>query len=95
MSAIEIYVGSLIQHGSDRAIFESAIQYLSAKKLPAVALANVNLNGRHIDLVVALEELVLVLEAKGNSTSVRGGANGPWEVLPERGRKYPISTDKR
>lgn len=29
---------------------------------------------------MALEDLVLVLEAKGNSTSVRGGVNGPWEV---------------
>ena len=80
MSAIEIYVGSLIQHGSDRAIFESAIQHLSAQKLPAVVLANVNLSSRQIDLIVALEDLVLVLEAKGNSTSARGGVNGPWEV---------------
>jgi hypothetical protein len=55
MSEIQIYVGSLIQHGSDRAIFESAIQHLSAKKLPAVVLANVNLTGRQIDLIVALK----------------------------------------
>jgi hypothetical protein len=91
MSEIEIYVGSLIQHGSDRVIFESVIEHLSAKKWPAVILANVNLSGRQIDLVVALEHLVLVLEAKGNSTSVRGGVNGPWEVRVASGAWKKIS----
>jgi hypothetical protein len=91
MTVIEIYVGSLIQHGSDRAVFESVIEHLSAKQWPAIVLANVNLSGRQIDLVVALGHSVIVLEAKGNSTSVRGDVNGPWEVRVASGvwKKIP------
>ena len=55
MTEIEVYVGSLIEHGSDRAVFKRMFELLSAKKSPAVVLANLNLGGREIDLVVALD----------------------------------------
>jgi hypothetical protein len=54
VTGIEIYIGSLIEHGSDRAVLERVAELLSAKGDPAVILANVYLGRRQIDLVVAL-----------------------------------------
>lgn len=80
MSGTEIYIGSLIEYGSDRAVLERVAQLLSARNCPAVVLANLSLGGRQIDLVVALDRLTLVLEAKSCAAPVRGGENGCWQV---------------
>ena len=53
---------------------------MSAKAQDAVIFANINLNGRQIDIVVALDRLTQVIEAKGFARPVRGGVNGPWQV---------------
>src|SRR5438105_1594294 len=91
MPELEIYIGSPIQHGSDRAVFESVVRVLSTRNWPAIIFANVILSGRQIDLIVALERFVLVIEAKGSSVPVRGGPNGPWEVRVASGGWKKIS----
>ncbi len=76
---VEIYRGSLIEHGSERTLLRHVVDLLSARNRPAIILANISLGGRQIDLVVALELLTLVLEAKGFSVPVRGSENGTWQ----------------
>jgi len=77
--SIKIYIGSLIEHGSERATLESVVQSLSSNNRSAVILANINLDGRQLDLVIGLDRLTLVIEAKGFSVPVRGEENGPWQ----------------
>ena len=85
MSGIEIHIGSPIEHGSDRAVLKRVAELLSAKGGDALILANVNLGGRQIDLVVALDHLTLVIEAKGFAVPVRGAQNGAWQVCVASG----------
>lgn len=40
----------------------------------------VNLGGRQIDLVIAIDRAALVTESKGFTSAVRGGRNGDWEA---------------
>jgi hypothetical protein len=80
MAAIEIFIGAPIQHASERATLQRAVDYLSAQGLSAVILANLLLEGRQIDLVVALDPGGLVVESKGITSPVRGGRNGDWEI---------------
>lgn len=82
---IELYIGDLIEHGSDCAILRNVIDILSRKNLSAIVLANVNFCNRQIDLIVITNNLVLVLEAKSFSRPFRGSDNGTWEILTAGG----------
>ncbi len=80
-----LYVGALIEHGSDRAVLKEVLSLLARNQRDAVVLANVNLGGRQIDLIVGLEEMALVVEAKGHSRPIRGGTNGHWQYQAPSG----------
>ena len=75
-----LYVGALIEHESERAVLQRIVELLSRSRRPAVILANANVGNRQIDLVVALHEMVLVIEAKGYRRPIRGSENGHWQV---------------
>jgi hypothetical protein len=80
LASIEIYIGAPIEHGSDRDLLKSAAALLAAADVPAILIANTELAGRQIDLILAVEGAAAVLEGKGYSSPVRGGANGAWQV---------------
>ena len=75
-----LYVGSRIEHESERAVLQRIVDLLSRGRRPAVILANANVGTRQIDFVVALNEMVLVIEAKVYGRPIRGRENGPWQV---------------
>lgn len=77
---IEILVGSPVQYESERSVIEQLVRLLAADSLPAVIFANISLFSRQIDLVVALDNMALVIEAKSYTRPIRGGENGPWQV---------------
>lgn len=80
-----LYIGALIEHGSDQAVLREVLSLLARDQRDAVVLANVNLGGRQIDLIVGLEEMALVIEAKGFHRPVRGGVNGAWQYQATSG----------
>ncbi len=77
---IEIYIGDSVRYASERAVLERLAHLLGAARQPAVILANVSIDGRQIDALVATGSLALVIEAKAFNRPVRGGENGPWQV---------------
>ncbi|MCH8095564.1 MAG: NERD domain-containing protein [Proteobacteria bacterium] len=77
---IEIYIGQQIEHASERAVLDRLVHLLKRDQRPAIILSNFSLKARQIDFVVGLDDLALVVEAKGCSRPVRGGENGPWHV---------------
>ncbi len=87
MSGIELYIGDLIEHESDRAVLKYVVDTLSRKNLSAIVLANVNFCNRQIDLIVGINSLVVVIEAKSFSCPFRGSDNGDWEILSATGWK--------
>jgi Nuclease-related domain len=86
LASIEIFIGAPIEYASERATLLRVCEYLSAQGIPAVILANVNLTGRQIDLVVGLDRGALVTESKEFTSPVRGRENGLWEVRLASGR---------
>src|SRR4051812_47042688 len=90
MASIEIHIGAPIEHASERIALALAVEFLTAQGASAVIIANVNLKTRQIDLIIALDQGVLVVEAKAFSSMVRGGANGFWERQLASGRWKPI-----
>jgi hypothetical protein len=78
---IRIYIGSNIEHASERALLEALYHGLAGGDTrSAIILGNVNLGGRQIDAIAIREDLILVLEAKAFARAVRGTSNGQWEV---------------
>lgn len=96
MPEINIYIGDFIEHESDRAVLKHVVDLLSQQNLSAVIFANVNFSNCQIDLIVALSNLTLVIEAKKLSFAFRGSDNGDWEILSPSGwkthRNYYLQT---
>lgn len=86
MTTIHLFIGQPIEYGSERALLQEVFRYLAAQGKKAVVLANFNLHGRQIDLVVALEDGLVLFEAKGNHTALRGTDNGNWQMQVAGGR---------
>jgi len=82
---IEIFVGECIGVASEVIALQKVIETIRSAKLNAVIMANVNLCKRQIDLIVALDHTVLVIEAKGYNCPVRGTENGHWKYKPSLG----------
>ena len=78
--ALEIRIGALVEHESERSVLREVERLLAADGRPAIVFANFEIGSRQIDLLVALDGLALVIEAKGFTRPVRGGENGPWGV---------------
>ena len=81
----DLFIGSPIEHESERVVLEQLLNLFARDGRSAVIFANVTLNGRQIDFIVGLNDLVLVIEAKGFVQPVRGGENGPWQVQVSSG----------
>lgn len=78
---VEVYVGDVIEHESERQVLTFLVDFFTRNRISVVILANLNVQSRQIDFVVATGTgLVLVIEAKGYRRPVRGGANGHWET---------------
>ena len=77
---MEIYIGDPVEHESERSVLREIERVLVANGGRAIVFANFSVASRQIDLLVAIDGLVLVVEAKAIKRPVRGGENGPWEV---------------
>ena len=78
--ALEIRIGALVEHESERSVLREIERLLADDGRPAIVFANFEIGSRQIDLLVALDGLALVIEAKGFTRPVCGGENGPWRV---------------
>lgn len=86
MGNVEIFVGDLVGHTSDQMVLAEVVGQLEHLERPAIVIANIEI-GRQLDLVVALDDLTLIIEAKAYRTAIRGGENGlHWEAQTGSGR---------
>ena len=77
---VEVYVGATIQYGSERLVLQECLQVLEGANQSAVLVANALFSGRQVDLVLATDRRLVVIEAKGYSRAVSGSENGPWKM---------------
>ncbi len=78
---MEIYIGDLVEHESERSALREIEQLLAGDVSQAVVFANFSVASGQIDPLVALDCLALVIEAKGVNRPVRGGTNGVGESI--------------
>ena len=84
--SMEVRIGARVEHESERSTLREIVRLLEMDGRRALVFANFEIEGRQIDLLVALDDLALVIEAKGFTRAVQGGENGPWEVHLGSGR---------
>ena len=84
--SMEVRIGARVEHESERSTLREIVRLLEMDGRRTLVFANFEIEGRQIDLLVALDDLALVIEAKGFTRAVRGGENGPWEVHLGSGR---------
>ncbi|MEG9926067.1 NERD domain-containing protein, partial [Pseudomonas aeruginosa] len=85
-SQIAVFIGSPIEHESERAVLLELLRLLEESGETATVMVNLNLKGRQLDLVVGTDRLTLVLEAKASTVPLSGTTNGPWIAHTRSGR---------
>ncbi len=85
-SQIALFIGSPIEHESERTVLLELLRLLEMSGETATVMININLKGRQLDLVVGTDHLTLVLEAKASTVPLRGTTNGPWTAHTRSGR---------
>lgn len=94
---LEIYVGSLIDVGSEIRLLRTLADHFEQPSEPALVLANFTAPSakvsarRQIDLVVVTKTKAVVVEAKGFNSPVRGALNGPWQQQTGAGAWRDVS----
>lgn len=81
----EIYIGGPIEHASERKFLAHVVSWLSDQRIRAVVLANVEIDGRQVDCIVATNSFVSVVEVKTSQLPLRGDLNGAWARLSVSG----------
>ncbi|MGO9358301.1 MAG: NERD domain-containing protein [Xanthobacteraceae bacterium] len=81
----KIYIGGQIDHASERKFLAFIVSWLEEQKIPSVILANVEIDGRQIDCIVATACSVSVVEVKTSRLPIRGDINGSWSRLSASG----------
>lgn len=79
-TTIELYVGTAIEHVSEREVLAALIEQLSSADSWAAIFANIHIGGRQLDFLVATDSLTLVVEVKQFSRRIRGKVNGLWQM---------------
>lgn len=82
---IALYIGAPIEHESERTVLIELLRLIEMSGETATVLANINLKGRQLDLVLGTDRLTLVLEAKASTAPLRGSVNGSWATLTRSG----------
>ncbi|WNJ87940.1 NERD domain-containing protein [Bosea sp. 685] len=88
---LRIYLGGPVAHASERVFLRALVARLESQRISAVVLANIMVNGRQLDCVVATPESVSVIEVKQSRLPLRGELNGQWARLTHQGEwaAYP------
>ncbi|MBB3759558.1 NERD domain-containing protein [Xanthomonas arboricola] len=79
-ATIELYVGSAIEHASERDVLAALVEHLTSTDGWSAIFANIHVGGRQIDFLVATDSLTLIVEAKHFSRRIRGQKNGQWQM---------------
>jgi hypothetical protein len=81
----KIYIGAPIEHESERKFLSFIVSWLQEEKIPSIVLANVELEGRQIDCIVATANSASVVEVKTSRLPICGEINGTWTRLSASG----------
>ena len=80
VGALEIWIGDLVEYELERSTLREIERLLADDGRRAIVFANFEVTSRQIDLLVALDDIALVIEAKGRTRPIQGGENGDWQV---------------
>ncbi len=82
---VKICIGAPIDHESERKFLSFIVSWLEQQKIPAIVFANIELEGRQIDCIVAMANSASVVEVKTTRLPIRGEINGAWTRLSASG----------
>lgn len=81
----KIYIGGQIDNASERKFLAFIASWLDEQRIPSIVLANVEIDGRQIDCIIATANSASVVEVKTSQFPIRGDINGTWTRLSASG----------
>lgn len=91
LNNIEIYIGSPVELDTERVAIRTAVQALESNNRPGIIIANSNFTGKQIDLIVATEDAIYVIEVKGHRLPLKGAVDGDWKLKTNGGGWKPTA----
>lgn len=93
--AVQVWVGEKPEHPNERRTIVALANGLERLESLYLLLANFNVGGRTIDLVVIKRDAVFLIELKHCDGKVSGSVNGPWYVESVNGERKRLNPGRK
>ncbi len=93
--AVQVWVGEKPEHPNERRAIVALANGLERLESTYLLLANFNVGGRNIDLVVIKHDAIFLVELKHCDGKVFGGVNGPWFVESSNGERKRLNPGRK
>lgn len=93
--AVQVWVGEKPEHPNERRAIVALANGLERLENMYMLLANFNVGGRNIDLVVIKHDALFLIELKHCDGKLFGGVNGPWYVESANGERKRLNPGRK
>jgi hypothetical protein len=93
--AVQVWIGEKPEHPQERRAIMALANGLDRLEGLYLLLANFNVGGRNVDLVIIKADAIFIIELKHCDGKVTGTVNGPWYVEGRNGEQKRLNPGRK
>ncbi len=93
--AVQVWIGEKPENPNERRAIVALANGLERLDGLYLLLANFNVGGRTIDLVILKQDAIFVIELKHCDGKIYGGVNGPWYIESDNGNRKRLNPGRK
>ncbi len=93
--AVQVWIGEKPENPNERRAIVALANGLDRLEGLYVLLANFNVGGRTIDLVILKQDAIFIIELKHCDGKIFGGVNGPWYIESTNGNRKRLNPGRK
>lgn len=93
--AVQVWVGEKPENPNERRAIVALANGLERLDGLYIILANFNVGGRTIDLVIIKQDAIFIIELKHCDGKIFGGVNGPWYIESANGNRKRLNPGRK
>lgn len=93
--AVQVWIGEKPENPNERRAIVALANGLERLEGLYLLLANFNVGGRTIDLVIIKEDAIFIIELKHCDGKIFGGVNGPWFIESTNGTRKRLNPGRK
>lgn len=93
--AVQVWIGEKPENPNERRAIVALANGLDRLEGLYLLLANFNVGGRTIDLVILKQDAIFIIELKHCDGKIFGGVNGPWYIESDNGNRKRLNPGRK